>query len=51
MRTCEASEDGYAVFSASSIGTFRRLRDLKRAAAHAEFTIPPFVVSGGTDDA
>lgn len=51
VRTCEASEDGYAVFSASSISSFRRLRDLKRAAAHAELTIPPFVVSGGTGDA
>lgn len=44
MRDYTASEDEYVLFSPSWIKSFTRLRDLKRALARAELTIPPFVL-------
>jgi hypothetical protein len=47
MRDYTASEDEYVLFPPSWIKSFTRLRDLKRALARAELTIPPFVLLGG----
>ena len=44
MRDYTASEDEYVLFPPSWIKSFTRLRDLKRALARAELSIPPFVL-------
>lgn len=46
-RSYFANEEGTVLFSKSWIGDFSRLRDLKRAMARAEVSIPPFVVTEG----
>lgn len=48
MRDYTASEDEYVLFPPSWIKGFTRLRDLKRALARAELTIPPFVLLEGS---
>lgn len=47
MRDYTASGDEYVLFLPSWIKGFTRLRDLKRALARTELTIPPFVLLGG----
>ena len=44
MRDYTASEDEYVLFPPSWIRGFTRLRDLKRAMAKAEITVPPLVI-------
>ena len=44
MRDYTASEDEYVLFPPSWIRGFTRLRELKRAMAKAEITVPPFVL-------
>lgn len=44
MRDYTASEDEYVLFPPSWIKGFTRLRDLKRAMAKAEITVPPLVI-------
>ena len=45
MRDYTASEDEYLLFPPSWINSFTRLRELKRAMARAEFTVPPLVIA------
>lgn len=44
-RVYTASEDEYVVFSPTDIKAFKRMRDLRRAIARAEITVPPFVLT------
>ena len=44
MRDYTASEDEYVLFPPTWILGFTRLRDLKRAMAKAEITVPPLVI-------
>lgn len=44
LRDYTASEDEYVLFSPSWIKGFTRLRDIKRAMAKAEITVPPLVI-------
>lgn len=45
MRDYTASEDEYLLFPPSWINRFTRLRELKRAMAQAEITVPPLVIA------
>ena len=45
VRDYTASEDEYVLFPPSWIASFTRLRDLKRALARAEITVPPLVLT------
>ncbi|PEQ12567.1 hypothetical protein B2G71_11950 [Novosphingobium sp. PC22D] len=45
MRDYTASEDEYLLFPPSWIRSFTRLRELKRAMARAEITVPPLVIA------
>ena len=45
MRDYTASEDEYLLFPPSWINSFTRLRELKRAMARAEITVPPLVIA------
>lgn len=45
MRDYTASEDEYLLFPPSWINSFTRLRELKRAMAQAEITVPPLVIA------
>jgi hypothetical protein len=40
-----ASEDEHVVFSPTDIKAFNRMRDLRRAIARAEITVPPLVLT------
>lgn len=45
QRVYTASEDEEVVFSPTDIKAYRRMRDLRRAIAQAEITVPAFVVT------
>ena len=45
QRVYTASEDEFVVFSPTDLKAFKRMRDLRRAMAQAEITVPPFVLT------